>query len=85
MLEHVFIILPDDVPAISSRKLDDLNYAEYSIQQSIINIDVKYRDHFLVNYVYGFNSSDYAYFMLVQRKSHLQVRFRNILNLTKSN
>ncbi|KAH8402557.1 hypothetical protein KR009_010646 [Drosophila setifemur] len=60
-----------DVPAISSRRLDDLNYAEFSIQQSIINIDVKYRDHFLVNYVYGFNSSEYAYFILVQKKSHL--------------
>ncbi|XP_017468489.1 PREDICTED: plexin-B [Rhagoletis zephyria] len=60
-----------DVPAISSRRLDDLNYVEFSIQQSIINIDVKYRDHFLVNYVYGFNSSEYAYFALVQKKSHL--------------
>jgi plexin A len=59
------------VPAISSRKLDDLNYGEFSIQQSFINIDVKYRDHFLVNYVYGFNTSDYAYFMIVQKKSHL--------------
>ncbi|XP_054745360.1 plexin-B isoform X1 [Anastrepha obliqua] len=60
-----------DVPAISSRRLDDLNYVEFSIQQSIINIDVKYRDHFLVNYVYGFNSSEYAYFALVQKRSHL--------------
>ncbi|XP_049538871.1 plexin-B [Anopheles darlingi] len=60
-----------DVPAISSRRLDDLTYAEFSIQQSNINIDVKYRDHFLVNYVYGFNSSEYAYFVLVQKKSHL--------------
>ncbi|XP_053671423.1 LOW QUALITY PROTEIN: plexin-B [Anopheles nili] len=60
-----------DVPAISSRRLDDLTYAEFSIQQSNINIDVKYRDHFLVNYVYGFNSTEYAYFVLVQKKSHL--------------
>ncbi|XP_043657313.1 plexin-B [Drosophila teissieri] len=60
-----------DVPAISSRRLDDLNYAEFSIQQSIINIDVKYRDHFLVDYLYGFNSSEYAYFIIVQKKSHL--------------
>lgn len=60
-----------DVPAISSRKLDDLNYAEFSIQQSNINIDVKYRDHFLVDYLYGFNSSEYAYFVVVQKKSHL--------------
>lgn len=60
-----------DVPAISSRKLDDLNYAEFSIQQSNLNIDVKYRDHFLVDYVFGFNSSEYAYFAVVQKKSHL--------------
>lgn len=60
-----------DVPAIASRKLTDLNLAEFSIQQSNINIDVKYRDHFLVNYVYGFNTSEHAYFVLVQKKSHL--------------
>ena len=62
----------DNVPAIASRKLDDLNYAEFSIQQSNINIDVKYRDHFLVNYVFGFNSSDFAYFVIIQKKNHLQ-------------
>ncbi|XP_053684363.1 plexin-B isoform X2 [Sabethes cyaneus] len=60
-----------DVPAIASRKLDDLGYAEFSIQQSNINIDVKYRDHYIVNYVYGFNNSEYAYFAVVQKKSHL--------------
>lgn len=60
-----------DVPAISSRRLDDLNYAEFEIKQSIINIDVKYRDHFLVDYIYGFNSSEYAYFTIVQKRSHL--------------
>lgn len=60
-----------DVPAISSRRLDNLNYAEFSIQQSILNIDVKYRDHFIVDYVYGFNTSEYAYFAVVQKKSHL--------------
>uniref|UniRef100_A0A1I8PJB4 Sema domain-containing protein n=1 Tax=Stomoxys calcitrans TaxID=35570 RepID=A0A1I8PJB4_STOCA len=60
-----------DVPAISSRRLADLNYAEFEIKQSIINIDVKYRDHFLVNYIYGFNSSEFAYFAIVQKRSHL--------------
>lgn len=60
-----------DVPAISSRRLDNLNYAEFSIQQSILNIDVKYRDHFIVDYIYGFNTTDYAYFAVVQKKSHL--------------
>lgn len=60
-----------DVPAISSRKLSGLDIAEFSIQQTMINIDVKYRDIFLVDYVYGFNTSDYAYFMVVQKKSHL--------------
>lgn len=60
-----------EVPAISSRKLDDLNFAEFSFQQTILNIDVNHRDHFLVDYKYGFNTSDYAYFIIVQKKSHL--------------
>lgn len=46
-----------DVPAISSRSLykrDDLNYAAWGVsEQSLLKIDVKYRDHFLVNYVHG--------------------------------
>ena len=43
-----------DVPAISSRNLDNLQFAEFSFsRQSLLRIDVKYRDHFLVNYVYG--------------------------------
>lgn len=61
-----------DVPAVSTRNLYDLDYAEYSFsKQSLLRIDVKYRDHFLVRYVYGFNASDYAYFVTVQKKSHL--------------
>ncbi len=39
--------------------------------QSTLRIDVKFRDRFLVNYVYGFNSSSHVYFVTVQRKSHL--------------
>lgn len=62
----------DDVPAITSRNLDNLEVAEYSFsKQSMIRIDVKYRDHFLVKYVYGFNYSDYAYFLTVQKQSYL--------------
>lgn len=61
-----------DVPAVSTRNLYDLHYAESSFsKQSLLRIDVKYRDHFLVRYVYGFNASDYAYFVTVQKKSHL--------------
>ncbi|XP_049807019.1 plexin-B [Schistocerca serialis cubense] len=61
-----------DVPAISSRNLYTLNFAEYSFsKQSLLRIDVKYRDHFLVKYVYGFNASDYAYFVIVQKQSPL--------------
>ncbi|XP_014244949.1 plexin-B isoform X2 [Cimex lectularius] len=61
-----------DVPAISSRDLFNLEFAELSFsKQSLLRIDVKYRDHFLVKYVYGFNSSDYAYFVIVQKQSHL--------------
>lgn len=61
-----------DVPAISSRDLYKLEIEELSFsKQSLLRIDVKYRDHFLVNYIYGFNSSDYAYFVIVQKQSHL--------------
>lgn len=61
-----------DVPAIASRDLDTLEYAEFSFsKQSLLSIDVKYRDHFLVQYVYGFNASEYAYFVVVQKQSHL--------------
>ncbi|KAJ8983308.1 hypothetical protein NQ317_010846 [Molorchus minor] len=61
-----------DVPAIASRDLDSLEIAEYSFsKQSLLSIDVKYRDHFIVQYVYGFNASDYAYFVIVQKQSHL--------------
>ncbi|KAL0268750.1 UNVERIFIED_CONTAM: hypothetical protein PYX00_010572 [Menopon gallinae] len=61
-----------DVPAISSRKLHDLQFAAFSFsKQSLLRIDVKYRDHFLVKYVYGFNSSEFAYFVIVQKQSHL--------------
>ncbi|XP_050527512.1 plexin-B [Daktulosphaira vitifoliae] len=57
------------VPAISSRNLFNLDYAEYSFsKQSLLNINTQYRDHFLVKYVYGFNSSDYAYFVIVQKR-----------------
>ena len=60
-----------DVPAISSRNLHDLQFAEYSVRyQSLLRIDVKYRDQFLVNYVYGFNSSSHIYFVTVQKQSH---------------
>ena len=55
-----------DVPAISSRNLDNLQFAEFSFsRQSLLRIDVKYRDHFLVDYVHGFNS------VTVQKKSYL--------------
>jgi hypothetical protein len=61
-----------DVPAISSRNLHDLRLAEFSFsKQSLVRIDVKYRDYFLVNYVYGFNSSQHVYFATVQKKSYL--------------
>ncbi|KAI5694542.1 hypothetical protein M8J75_000766 [Diaphorina citri] len=60
-----------DVPAISSRSLSGLDIKENSFKQPLLRIDVKYRDHFLVKYVYGFNSSDFAYFVLVQKQSHL--------------
>ncbi|XP_037070552.1 plexin-B-like, partial [Pollicipes pollicipes] len=62
----------NNVPAISTRNLHDLDFAERSFNKhSMMTIDVKYRDHFLVEYVYGFHEGDYAYFLTVQRRSHL--------------
>ena len=61
-----------DVPAISSRNLHDLQFKEWSFsKQSLLRIDVEYRDRFLVNYVYGFNSSSHIYFVTIQKRSHL--------------
>ncbi|XP_014213293.1 plexin-B [Copidosoma floridanum] len=61
-----------DVPAISGRRLDTLDIAEFTFnKQPVLHIDVKYRDHFIVKYVYGFNASEYAYFVLVQKSSYL--------------
>ena len=61
-----------DVPAISSRNLHDLRFAEWSFsKQSLLRIDVKYRDRFLVDYVYGFNTTDHVYFVIVQKRSHV--------------
>ncbi|XP_076035062.1 plexin-B-like isoform X2 [Oratosquilla oratoria] len=61
-----------NVPAISTRNLYDLDFAEFTFsKQSLLRIDVKYRDNFLVQYVYGFNASDYVHFLMVQKKSHL--------------
>lgn len=62
----------DYVPAISSRRLDTLELAEDTFtKQSQLFIEVKDRDHFLVKYVYGFNASNYAYFLIVQKQSYL--------------
>lgn len=60
-----------EVPAISSRHLNDLHYPEFQLKQAVLNIDVNHRDHFLVDYKYGFNTSEHAYFVIVQKKSHL--------------
>lgn len=72
-----------EVPAISSRNLDDLHFAEYSFQQTILNIDVNHRDHFLVDYKYGFNTTDYAYFVMVQKKSQLAEEYGYITRIAR--
>ncbi len=62
----------EEVPSISSRDLDSLELAANTFTaSSALRIEVKYRDHFLVKFVYGFNFSDYAYFVIVQKNSHL--------------
>ena len=61
-----------NVPAIATRRLDTLQYSEFSFsQQSLMRVDVKYRDHFMVQYKAGFSAGDHVYFVTVQKKSHL--------------
>lgn len=62
------------VPAIASRTLDDgpnlLKLYENSFLDSArIDINSHLRDYFLVNYLYGFASSNYIYFVTVQKKA----------------
>lgn len=62
------------VPAIGTRILDDgpnlLKLYENSFLDSArIDINSHLRDYFLVNYLYGFASSNYIYFVTVQRKA----------------
>lgn len=62
------------VPAIASRILDDgpnlLKLYENSFLDSArIDINSHLRDYFLVNYLYGFASSNYIYFVTVQKKA----------------
>ena len=61
-----------EVPALATRNLVNLHPAKYTFaEHSLLTIDVKYRDHFLVDYVYGFHATNYVYFLTVQKKSHL--------------
>lgn len=62
------------VPAIGTRTLDDgpnlLKLYENSFLDSArIDINSHLRDYFLVNYLYGFASSNYIYFVTVQKKA----------------
>lgn len=62
------------VPAIGTRILDDgpnlLKLYENSLFDSArIDINSHLRDYFLVNYLYGFASSNYIYFITVQKKA----------------
>lgn len=62
------------VPAIGTRILDDgpnlLKLYENSFLDSArIDINSHLRDYFLVNYLYGFASSNYIYFITVQKKA----------------
>uniref|UniRef100_T1J8J8 Sema domain-containing protein n=1 Tax=Strigamia maritima TaxID=126957 RepID=T1J8J8_STRMM len=62
----------DLVPAIASRHLRNLDLAELGFSsQPKMDIDSRWRDYFRVKYKYGFFSETHAYFVTVQRKSHL--------------
>lgn len=61
------------VPAIGTRRLqsgpDLLNLYEKALDSARIDINSHLRDYFLVNYLYGFASSNYIYFVTVQKKA----------------
>lgn len=62
------------VPAIGSRILDDgpnlfKLYENSFLDSARIDINSHLRDYFLVNYLYGFASSNYIYFVTVQKKA----------------
>lgn len=61
------------VPAIGTRTLDEgpnlLKLYENSLDSASIDINSHLRDYFLVNYLYGFASSNYIYFVTVQKKA----------------
>ena len=62
----------NDVPAIASRNLHNLDLVEDTFaDKSKLSIDRKFQDRFIVNYIYGFNSTQHVYFVTVQKKSHL--------------
>lgn len=62
------------VPAIGTRILDDgpnlfKLYENSFLDSARIDINSHLRDYFLVNYLYGFASSNYIYFVTVQKKA----------------
>ena len=58
----------DIVPAICMRNLHDLDLVSYDIlTPSRIEVEVQQRDLFRVDYVYGFGSLGFSYFLTVQR------------------
>jgi len=60
----------DIVPAVCMRNLQDLNFVSDDIlTPSRIDIEVQQRDLFRVNYVYGFGSLGFSYFLTVQKIS----------------
>lgn len=61
------------VPAIGTRLLQEgpdlLKLYENALDSARIDINSHLRDYFLVNYLYGFASSNYIYFVTVQKKA----------------
>src|SRR6218665_437529 len=60
----------DSVPAVCLRNLHDLNFVSDDIlTPSRIDLEVQLRDLVRVNYVYGFGSQGFSYFLTVQKNS----------------
>lgn len=64
------------VPAIASRSLEPdrrlFQIIDKTFDAARVDIISHLRDYFLVNYIYGFDTQDFIYFSMVQKKFHLR-------------
>ena len=74
----------DNVPAVCMRSLIELNLvSEDMLTPSRIDIEIQQRDLFRINYVYGFTSLGFSYFLSVQKVSAISDLDRYITQISR--